>query len=107
MHKWHKGFVNAPVCRYACRIVIPGPPILTANDLALSYGYQRLLESVTLSVALAGCSPEGAGSIKIENPQAVRDKVAGPPVYKKPATEKQARALEAEEEAAKKHPKLR
>ena len=29
----------------------PGPPILTANDLALSYGYQRLLESVTLSVA--------------------------------------------------------
>src|SRR5947209_306026 len=32
-------------------MVIPGPPILTANDLALSYGYQRLLESVTLSVA--------------------------------------------------------
>ena len=31
--------------------MIPGPPILTANDLALSYGYQRLLESVTLSVA--------------------------------------------------------
>jgi ATP-binding cassette subfamily F protein uup len=32
-------------------MVIPGPPILTANDLALSYGYQRLLESVTLTVA--------------------------------------------------------
>src|SRR4030095_107195 len=32
-------------------IVIAGPAILTANDLALSYGYQRLLESVTLSVA--------------------------------------------------------
>jgi ATP-binding cassette subfamily F protein uup len=31
--------------------VIAGPPILTANDLALSYGHQRLLESVTLSVA--------------------------------------------------------
>ena len=31
--------------------MIQGPPILTANDLALSYGYQRLLESVTLSVA--------------------------------------------------------
>ncbi len=31
--------------------MITGPPILTANDLALSYGYQRLLESVTLSVA--------------------------------------------------------
>src|SRR2546422_10995351 len=31
--------------------MIPGPALLTANDLALSYGYQRLLESVTLSVA--------------------------------------------------------
>jgi ATP-binding cassette subfamily F protein uup len=31
--------------------VIAGPPILTANDLALSYGHQRLLESVTVSVA--------------------------------------------------------
>ena len=31
--------------------MIAGPPILTANDLALSYGHQRLLESVTLSVA--------------------------------------------------------
>ena len=31
--------------------MIAGPPILTANDLALSYGYQRLLEAVTLSVA--------------------------------------------------------
>jgi ABC transport system ATP-binding/permease protein len=31
--------------------VISGPPLLTANDLALSYGYQRLLEAVTLSVA--------------------------------------------------------
>src|SRR4051812_29759964 len=31
--------------------MIPGPALLTANDLALAYGYQRLLESVTLSVA--------------------------------------------------------
>ena len=35
----------------ANRKLLPGPPILTANDLALSYGYQKLLESVTLSVA--------------------------------------------------------
>src|SRR5438874_12536047 len=28
-----------------------GPALLTANDLALAYGHQRLLESVTLSVA--------------------------------------------------------
>ena len=31
--------------------MIAGPPILTANDLALSYGNQRLIESVPLSVA--------------------------------------------------------
>jgi ATP-binding cassette subfamily F protein uup len=31
--------------------LIPGPSILTANDLALKFGYQRLLEAVTLSVA--------------------------------------------------------
>src|SRR3954468_2098513 len=30
---------------------VTGPTLLTANDLALAYGYQRLLESVTLSVA--------------------------------------------------------
>src|SRR3954470_3962364 len=30
---------------------VTGPTFLTANDLALAYGYQRLLESVTLSVA--------------------------------------------------------
>ena len=41
----------ASTCRYASRIVTQGPPILTANDLALSYGYQQLLEAVTLSVA--------------------------------------------------------
>ena len=31
--------------------MIPGPAPLTANDVALAYGHQRLLESVTLSVA--------------------------------------------------------
>ena len=30
---------------------VTGPPLLTANDLALAYGHQRLLEAVTLSVA--------------------------------------------------------
>jgi ATP-binding cassette subfamily F protein uup len=29
----------------------PGPALLTANDLALAYGHQRLLEAVTLTVA--------------------------------------------------------
>src|SRR5437868_11553809 len=31
--------------------MIAGPALLTANDLALAYGHQQLLQSVTLSVA--------------------------------------------------------
>ena len=30
---------------------VQGPTLLTANDIALAYGHQRLLEAVTLSVA--------------------------------------------------------
>src|SRR5512141_2121194 len=30
---------------------VTGPALLTANDLALAYGHQRLLQAVTLSVA--------------------------------------------------------
>ncbi|HEY5909671.1 MAG TPA: ABC-F family ATP-binding cassette domain-containing protein [Verrucomicrobiae bacterium] len=30
--------------------MVPGPPLLSANDLSLAYGHQRLLESVTLLV---------------------------------------------------------
>jgi hypothetical protein len=67
----------------------------------------RRFAVLTLAVALAGCSPEGAGSIKIENPEAVRDKVAGGSAIRKPATPKEAKARELEDEAAKKHGKLR
>ncbi len=63
--------------------------------------------AATLLFAMAGCSPEGTGTIKIEDPQAARDKVAGGSAAKKPESEKQAKALEVEEEATKKHPKLR
>ena len=63
--------------------------------------------ALTVSVALVGCGQEGAGTIKIENPQAVREKFEGGAAGKKPVSAKQAKALQAEEEAAKKHPKLR
>jgi ABC transport system ATP-binding/permease protein len=36
---------------YFLRMNVAGPALLTANDLALAYGHQRLLEAVTLSVA--------------------------------------------------------
>jgi hypothetical protein len=55
----------------------------------------------------AGCSPEGSGSIKIENPDAVRSKGTGPTPTSGNETPKQAKARALEEEAAKKNPKLR
>jgi hypothetical protein len=58
-------------------------------------------------MALAGCGPEGAGTIKIGNPAEVRAKAEGDTASIKPATKKQAKAIEIEEEAAKKNPKLR
>jgi hypothetical protein len=78
---------------------------LTGSTNVIRWGGRFAL--VTLAVALAGCSPEGTGSIKIADPQAVRDKFTGGAPTTKPANEKQAKALAAEEEAAKKHPKLR
>ncbi len=73
---------------------------------ALRWG--GLLAALTLSVAPAGCSPEGTGTVKIENPQETRSKFEGAPAAgKTPASGKQANALKIEEEAAKKNPKLR
>jgi hypothetical protein len=63
--------------------------------------------AMAFSAALPGCSPDGAGTIKIEDPGAVRAKFDASPAAGTAATEKQAKALQAEEEAAKKHPKLR
>src|SRR4029077_19739240 len=37
------------ICLFA-RMNVTGPALLTANNLALAYGHQRLLEAVTLSV---------------------------------------------------------
>ena len=61
---------------------------------------------VPLAMILSGCGPEGAGSIKIEDPQAVRATVEGGGASTKPMTAKEAKAKEAEAEAAKKNPKL-
>jgi hypothetical protein len=56
---------------------------------------------------LAGCGPEGAGTVKVGTPAEVRAKaeVGGGNIPAK--TAKQAKALQLEEEAAKKNPKLR
>ncbi len=64
------------------------------------------LAVLPLAMILSGCGPEGAGSIKIEDPQAVRSKVEGGAASTKPLTAKQAKAKEIEAEAAKKNPKL-
>jgi hypothetical protein len=57
---------------------------------------------------IAGCSPEGTGSIDIEKPAEVRAKALGE-VDKAPTqapTQKQAKVKELIDEAAKKRPKL-
>jgi hypothetical protein len=56
---------------------------------------------------LAGCAPEGAGTVKVGDPAAVRAKLEGGGASsKKPVSAKQAKALETEEAAKKKTPKL-
>jgi hypothetical protein len=55
---------------------------------------------------IAGCTQDGAGSIKVGDPQSVRARAEGNLASKKPVSPKQAAALKSEEEAAKKNPKL-
>jgi hypothetical protein len=64
------------------------------------------LASVPLAMVLAGCGPEGAGTVDVGNPQAVGSKLGGGETPNKPLTKKQAKGLETEAEAAKKNPKL-
>ena len=61
--------------------------------------------AVPLAMLLVGCAPEGTGTIKVDS-QAVRAKAEGA-AASTPANQKQAAALKAEQEAAKKNPKLR
>jgi hypothetical protein len=56
---------------------------------------------------LSGCAPEGTGTIKVGNPADVRAKAeASEAPSKKPVSAKRAKALENEEAAKKKTPKL-
>jgi hypothetical protein len=78
--------------------------IIDANDVVKWTGR---LAATLLVMVLVGCSPEGAGTIEVNKPDAVQSKAAGGDATIKPTTEKQAKAVQIEEEAAKKHPKLR
>jgi len=80
-------------------------PILANSTDAIRWSGR--LAVLMVAVTPAGCSPEGTGTIKVGDPQSVREKLESNSATKKPATEKQAKAVEAEAEAAKKHPKLR
>lgn len=70
-------------------------------------GWFGVLAAGPLAMILAGCGPEGAGTIKVGNPAEVRAKLDGGGATVQPKTAKQAKALKVEEEAAKKNPKLR
>jgi hypothetical protein len=64
------------------------------------------LAAPPLAMLIAGCSPDGSGTIKVGDPQSVRARAEGGLTSKTPVSPKQAAALKAVEEAAKKNPKL-
>jgi hypothetical protein len=78
--------------------------IFNANDVVKWTGR---LAAASLAMVLVGCGPEGAGTIEVNKPDAIQSKAAGGDAIVKPTTAKQAKAMQIEEEAAKKNPKLR
>jgi hypothetical protein len=58
-----------------------------------------------VATALAGCAPEGAGTIKVDRPESVRARLPGAGAQSKPDPKKQ-RALLQDQEEAKKHARL-
>jgi hypothetical protein len=82
--------------------------IVTKRDSQSQFGIRWFgsLAAAPFAMLIAGCSQDGAGSIDIGDPQAVRAKAEGGLATKEPVSQKQAAALKAEEEAAKKNPKL-
>jgi hypothetical protein len=63
------------------------------------------LAATSLAIALAGCTPQGTGTVDVGSPGDVRSKLEGNKPSNKPRTAKEARALEGEA-AANKIPKL-
>ena len=64
------------------------------------------LAAMPLAMLVTGCTQDGGGSIKVGDPQSVRARAPGGLATKEPVSQKQAAALKAEDEAAKKNPKL-
>jgi hypothetical protein len=67
---------------------------------------QGTAAAVAVAIGLAGCAPQGAGSIKIEPGARERAEAPGGAQSTKALTKKQAAAKENVEAAAKKNPKL-
>ena len=75
------------------------------NGTGVRKGRLGLLAAMVLSAAVAGCGgSEGAGTIQVGDPQAVRSSVPGVGAGKAAAAG--AKATPAPEGAASKHPKL-
>jgi hypothetical protein len=70
-------------------------------------GWFAGLATAALVMFLAGCGPEGAGTVKVGNPADVRGQLeAGSAASNRRLSAKQVKALENEEAAKKKTPKL-
>jgi hypothetical protein len=65
-----------------------------------------LAGSLAVPLILAGCNPEGTGTVDVGSPTDVRSKLPGAGASTKPLTPKQAKALQAEQKEPLKNPKL-
>jgi hypothetical protein len=70
------------------------------------YCWWRSAAAIPVAMLLFGCSPQGAGTVEVSDPQAIRAKMEGGAAPAKPTTEKEKKAIELEEAAKKSHPKL-
>jgi hypothetical protein len=64
------------------------------------------LAAAPLAMILAGCSPEGTGTIDVGKPESIRGKPEASGAANKPVTAKQAKDRESEEKAGRRIPKL-
>jgi hypothetical protein len=82
------------------------PVVQHINEPSVGCPWFGRLAAGWLAAVFVGCSPPGAGTIEIADPQAVRAQAGGGGASVKPVTQKQADAIKIEEAAVKKSRKL-
>jgi hypothetical protein len=96
-----------PACQIGERLLERAHVARHTSKTKLGRGWFAGLAAAPMAMILGGCAPEGTGTIKVGNPADVRAKAeASEAAPNKPVSAKQAKALQNEEAAKKKTPKL-